>query len=61
MTGPKKSVIGMDVASSIKRFVTSLPERYTVAKDDKVTLHGCMLEVDDNSNRAIKIERIKFG
>ena len=28
MTGPTESVIGMDVQVSIKRFVTSLPERY---------------------------------
>ena len=31
MTGPKKSVIGMDVAASIKRFETTLPERYKMA------------------------------
>ena len=31
MTGPKNSVIGMDIEASLKRFVTSLPERYKVA------------------------------
>ena len=31
MTGPKKSVIGMDVAASVKRFETTLPERYKIA------------------------------
>ena len=58
MTGPKKSVIGMEVASSIKRFVTSLPERYKVASDTETVLHGCILEIDGNC-RASKIERIK--
>ena len=32
MTGPKKSVIGMDVDASIKRFETSLPEKYKIAE-----------------------------
>ncbi len=27
MTGPKKSVIGMDVSASLKRFETTLPEK----------------------------------
>lgn len=31
MTGPKNSVIGMDIAVSIKRFETTLPERYRIA------------------------------
>lgn len=31
MTGPKNSVIGMDIAVSIKRFETTLPERYKIA------------------------------
>ena len=34
MTGPKDSVIGMDIEASIKRFVTSLPERYKLAEGD---------------------------
>ena len=31
MTGPKNSIIGMDVKASLKRFLTSLPERYKLA------------------------------
>jgi len=31
MTGPKNSVIGMDIEASLKRFLTTLPERYRVA------------------------------
>ena len=31
MTGPKKSVIGMDVEASLKRFETTLPEKYKLA------------------------------
>ena len=41
MTGPKKSVIGMDVDVSIKRFETSLPEKYKVA-EGKGKLDSCL-------------------
>jgi len=49
----------MEVEASIKRFVTSLPERYKVAIDSEVVLNGCILEVNDDNGRAMKIERIK--
>ncbi|MBQ6992770.1 MAG: TIGR00282 family metallophosphoesterase [Clostridia bacterium] len=60
MTGPSKSVIGMDVDASIKRFLTSLPERYKVS-DDKNTFMDCaIVEFDDENCRAKEITRIKL-
>ena len=56
MTGPKKSVIGMDVDVSIKRFVTSLPEKYKVAEDEGM-FNGCIFDLDDN-NKVKEIRRI---
>jgi len=58
MTGPVKSVIGMDVDASIKRFVTTLPERYKVSDDKNVTLNGCILKINDETCRVEEIERI---
>jgi len=60
MTGPKKSVIGMEVAASIKRFTTTLPERYKVSDDKDIVLTGCILEVNDENCRIDKITRIKL-
>ncbi len=59
MTGPKKSVIGMDIEVSFKRFETSLPERYKLAEGEAM-LNSCLFEVDDVSNKVIKIERINL-
>ena len=59
MTGPKKSVIGMDADASIKRFLTSLPERYKVSDDEEIICNGCILELDSETCRAEKITRIK--
>ena len=57
MTGPKNSVIGMDPKASIKRFVTSLPERYKLAEGEAI-LNGCVFELDDN-NKVKNIYRIR--
>ena len=59
MTGPKKSVIGMDVSASIKRFVTSLPERYKLA-DGPAILNGCVFEIDDDTCKTIEVYRINY-
>ena len=58
MTGPTESVIGMDVQVSIKRFVTSLPERYKLA-EGKCELNGCIFEIDDENGRTKKVVRLK--
>ena len=57
MTGPKKSVIGMDVDVSIKRFETSLPERYKLAVGE-CCLNACVFEINDENCRVNKIKRI---
>ncbi len=57
MTGPKKSVIGMDVEVSLKRFATSLPEKYRIA-EGKAKFNSCMFEIDNITNKVKKIERI---
>lgn len=58
MTGPKKSVIGMDVDASIKRFYTTLPERYKVSGDKTQVMDCVILSINDETCRVEKIERI---
>ena len=58
MTGPKQSVIGMDASASIKRFVTTLPERYKIASGECV-LNGVIFDVDDNTNKVKSIKRVR--
>ena len=59
MTGPIDSVIGMDIDASVKRFVTSLPERYKLAEGECM-LNGCMIEINDEESRVVSIERINI-
>lgn len=57
MTGPKNSVIGMSIEAAQKRFLTSLPERYKLA-EGACMLNGCIIEINDETCRAISIKRV---
>jgi metallophosphoesterase (TIGR00282 family) len=56
-TGPHESVIGREIEPVIQRFLTSMPQKFEVAKR-RVLLQGAMLEIDEQSGRATKIKRI---
>ncbi|MCY8499443.1 2',3'-cyclic-nucleotide 2'-phosphodiesterase [Bacillus atrophaeus] len=57
MTGPYDGILGMDRETIIKRFKTNLPVRFSVA-EGKTTLSGVVIDIDDQTKKAIKIERI---
>jgi calcineurin-like phosphoesterase len=57
MTGPVHSVIGDDIRDVIQRFLTMLPHHLSVGKGRPV-LNAIMVEVDENSGKATRIERI---
>ena len=57
MTGPKNSVIGMDINASVKRFVTSLPERYKLAEGDAM-FNGCIFEINDETCKTEDVLRL---
>ena len=57
MTGPKESVIGMDIDASVKRFKTSLPERYRLAEGECI-FNGVVFNINDENCRTEKIDRI---
>jgi len=57
MTGPVDSIIGDDADTVLQRFLTMIPYRITVGKG-KTTFNAILVRVDDNSGRAISIERI---
>ncbi len=57
MTGPKHSVIGMDISASLKRFETTLPERYKIATGECI-LNAVVFDIDDANNRVKAIKRL---
>ncbi len=58
MTGPYDSVIGQEKEAIIRRFLTSLPEKFHVATEN-VILHGVVIAVDEASGKARSIGRIQ--
>ena len=56
-TGPHESVLGREIEPVLKRFLTGMPQRFEVAKD-RVLLHGAVIEIDNISGKAVKIQRV---
>ena len=56
-TGPHDSVLGREIEPIIKRFLTGMPQRFEVAKN-RVLLHGAVIEIDEATGRAVKIQRV---
>lgn len=58
MTGPTDSVIGRKKEDVLQRFITAVPTRFEVAKED-VQLQGVVLDIDENSGKARSIVRLQ--
>jgi len=58
MTGPADSVIGMEKSVVLEKFVTQLPQRFEVGKDD-IEAQGVILTLENQGNTCIAIERVK--
>lgn len=58
MVGPQDSVIGRKIEDVLARFVTALPMRFEVAKDN-VQLQGVVLDIDEKTGKARSIVRIQ--
>ena len=59
MTGPSNAVIGMDKEVALKRFVTSLPERYKLAEGECM-LNGIIFDIDEESGKTKRLYRINI-
>jgi len=59
MCGPRDSIIGVDVAPVINKFLTAMPARFTVAESSPaVQLNAVLIEIDDDTGRARSIVRV---
>src|SRR3989339_116295 len=57
MVGAKDSVIGVDKAEVIKRFLTGMPARFQVSRDN-ILLNSVIIKIDDVTGKCSKIERV---
>ena len=49
----------MNIEASLKRFVTTLPEKYRVAGGESM-LNGCIFEINDETCKITNIKRINM-
>ncbi len=59
MTGAFDSVIGVKKEEAITKFLTQLPVKFDMAKNN-LRLNGVVIEVDEQSGKALSIERINL-
>ena len=57
-TGAQESVLGREIEPILRRFITQMPQRFKLAQD-RVVLHGAMVDVDDATGRARAITRVQ--
>jgi metallophosphoesterase (TIGR00282 family) len=57
MTGPFDSVIGINKEVIIERFLTQMPNKFDLAKDD-IRMQGVIVDIDSESGKANSINRI---
>jgi metallophosphoesterase (TIGR00282 family) len=60
MTGPHDSIIGMEKAPSLERFLNAMPARFEPATGNP-RLNGAVIEADDKTGRAKSITRISVS
>jgi metallophosphoesterase (TIGR00282 family) len=60
MTGPMDSVLGREREPVIASLLDSMPRKFTVAKENP-KIHGCLVELDPKTGKAVKIERLQVG
>ena len=59
MTGPVNSVLGIEPAQSIGKFMGDPPRRYESAKGPS-KMEGCIFEIDEKTGRCLKAEGIRL-
>ncbi|MCM3637807.1 TIGR00282 family metallophosphoesterase [Sporosarcina luteola] len=61
MTGPYDEILGMKKEDVIYRFRTNLPVRFEVPKRGRAQLNGLFVELNDQTGKAVAIERIMIN
>ena len=58
MVGALNSVLGMQTAPVIERFLTQLPNRFDPVDKGRAVFNSVLIEIDDFTGRAVSIERL---
>ena len=56
-TGPHDGCLGREIEPVLKKFLTGMPQRFEVARNN-IMLHGALIRVDDDTGKAMSIQRV---
>jgi len=60
MTGPHDSIIGVEIAAALGRFLTALPQKFETATGNP-RLNAVIVDADEQTGRATGIERLSLN
>jgi metallophosphoesterase (TIGR00282 family) len=60
MTGPHDSIIGVEIAAALGKFLTALPAKFDTATGNP-RLNAVLVDADEQTGRAIEIERLSYS
>ena len=59
MVGPRDSIIGVEAAPVLRKFLTGMPARFSVEEGSKpVTFNSVLIDIDETTGRARSIARV---
>jgi hypothetical protein len=59
MCGPRDSIIGVEPAPVIRKFLTGMPAKFSVAEGSPaVTFNAVLIDIDESNGRTRSIERV---
>ena len=61
MTGPYDGILGMKRENVLEKFWTALPQRFEVVEKGRSILSGCLIDIDEKTGAAKKIETIQIS
>ncbi len=61
MCGDYNSVIGMDKAEPMRRFITGMPKARFTPAEGPATLSGLYVETDDRTGKATRVSMVRHG
>jgi len=59
-SGSRDSALGVEYKIILDRFLTQMPAHFKIEKNGPMVMTGVMTEVDTETGKAVKIERISF-
>ena len=60
MVGPRNSVIGVKKENIIKKFLTMMPQKFTVSEDDYI-VNGAVIDINEKNGKAESIKRLNIA